>query len=232
VVIDIPTAGCKAILEELHESHQGASRMKGRARIVVWWPNLDKEIEDLVSSCNACQSSRSLPPVAPLHPWSWPDRPWSRIHMDYAGPINNQMLFVGVDSFSKWIEVLPVKTASATVTIETLRALFATHDIPETIMSDNGTHFVNAVMKQFLKANGVRHITAAPYHPSSNGLAEQAIETCKAAINKMSSGTLETKIQHFLLNYQIAPQGSTGVPPAQLLMDKQLRFTLILFFLM
>jgi len=56
-------------------------------------------------------------------------------------------------------------------------------------------------MKQFLKANGVRHITAAPYHSSSNGPAEWEIQTCKAAINKMSSGTLETKIQCFLLNY-------------------------------
>ena len=61
--------------------------MKGRARMVLWWPNVDKEIENLVSNCTACQSSWSLPPVAPLHPWSWPDRPWSQVHMDYAGTI-------------------------------------------------------------------------------------------------------------------------------------------------
>ena len=54
------------------------------------------------------------------------------------------MLLVVVDSFSKWIEVLPVKTASASITIEKLRTLFATHGIPETIVSDNGTPFVNA----------------------------------------------------------------------------------------
>ena len=98
--------------------------------------------------------------------------------------------------------------------------LFATHGIPETI---DGTPFVNDLMRQFLKANGVRHITAAPYHPSSNGLAERAVQTCKAALKKMASGTLETKIQSFLLNYRITPhcpQGTTGVPPAQLLMDR------------
>jgi len=32
----IPIAGSQVILEELHESHQGTSRMKGRARMVVW----------------------------------------------------------------------------------------------------------------------------------------------------------------------------------------------------
>ena len=56
-------------------------------------------------------------------------------------------------------------------------------------------------MEQFLKANGVRHITAAPYHPSSNGLAERAVQTCKATLKKISAGTLETKIQQVLLNY-------------------------------
>ena len=133
------------------------------------------------------------------------------------------MLLVVVDSFSKWMEVLPVKSASASITVEKLRTLFATQGIPETIVSDNGTPFVNSLMKQFLQANGVRHVTAAPYHPSSNGLAEWAVQTCKAALNKMTSGTLEMKLQRFLLNYRITPQGTTGVPPAQLLMGRQLR---------
>jgi len=65
--------------------------------------------------------------------------------------------------------------------------------------------------KQFLKANGVRHITAVPYQPSSNELAEQAIQACKAAINKMSSGhgTLETKV-HVFAQLSITPQELQG----------------------
>ena len=80
-------------------------------------------------------------------------------------------------------------------------------------------------MEQFLKTNGVRHITAALelYHPSSNELAEHAVQTCKAALKKMLADTLETKIQRFLLNYRTKLQGTTGIPPAQLLMDRQLR---------
>ena len=62
----VPSAGRKRILDDLHETHQGASRMKARARMVVWWPGLDKSIEKLVSNCSACQASRPLPPSAPL----------------------------------------------------------------------------------------------------------------------------------------------------------------------
>ena len=163
----ISKAGRQVILDELHVSHQGASRMKERARMVVWWPNMDKQIEALASCCIACQTSRNLPPVAPLHPWSFPNSAWSRLHMDYAGPVDNHMLLVVVDAFSKWIKVLPVKSASSAATIKNLRTLFSTHGIPESIVSDNGSPFTSAEMKKFLTANGVRHITSSPYHPSS-----------------------------------------------------------------
>ena len=98
---------------------------------------MDKQIEALASCCVTCQASRHLPPVAPLQPWSFPDRPWSRLHMDYAGPIDNHMLLVAVDAFSKWIDVFPVKSASSAATIDKLRMLFANHGIPESIVSDH-----------------------------------------------------------------------------------------------
>lgn len=40
-----------------------------------------------------CQAQSAMPAVAPLHPWEWPDRPWSRIHADYAGPFMGSMFF-------------------------------------------------------------------------------------------------------------------------------------------
>ena len=124
--------------------------MKERARIVVWWPNNDQDIESMASCCVACQAARNLPPVAPLYPWSFPKRPWSRLHMDYAGSIDNHMLLVVIDAFSKWIDVFPVKSATSLVTIIKLRALFATHGTPDTIVSDNGSPFVSAEMKEFV----------------------------------------------------------------------------------
>ena len=46
----VPTAGCKRILDYLHETHQGASLMKARAWMIVWWPGLDKSVEEMVSN--------------------------------------------------------------------------------------------------------------------------------------------------------------------------------------
>ncbi|CAG2234442.1 unnamed protein product [Mytilus edulis] len=64
--------------------------MKVLARGYVWWPNMDAEIEQTVRACHKCQVNRHAPPEAPMHPWEWPSNPWSRIHIDYAGPLRVQ----------------------------------------------------------------------------------------------------------------------------------------------
>jgi len=111
------------------------------------------------------------------------------------------MLLVVIDAFSKWIEVFPVKSASSSTTIEKLRALFATHGIPESVISDNGSPFTSEEMKEFLLANGVKQITSSPYYPSSNGLVERAVQTCEAALKKIDGKSFNIKLHHFLLNH-------------------------------
>ena len=81
------TQGRQLVLQELHDGHLGMTRMKGLARMYVWWPGLNKEIEDLVLTCSQCQANQPVPPAAPLCPWSWPARLWSRLHADYTGPL-------------------------------------------------------------------------------------------------------------------------------------------------
>ena len=39
------------------------------------------------------KSSRYFTHV-PLHPWSWPPRPWQRIHLDFLGPFQGSMFLV------------------------------------------------------------------------------------------------------------------------------------------
>ena len=119
----IPAQGQKAVLHELHSAHPGMTKMKSLARMNVWWPGLDKDIEESVHSCNECQLNQSNPPAAPLNPWSWPSRQWARIHLDYAGPIKGHYLLIMIDTHSKWIEALPTQSTSSHATIKLLRSI-------------------------------------------------------------------------------------------------------------
>ena len=84
--IIIPRPGRESVLQELHEGHPGITKMKALARMYVWWPGINADIEKSVRLCRKCQEVQSSPPVAPLNPWKWPTRPWARLHMDSAGP--------------------------------------------------------------------------------------------------------------------------------------------------
>ena len=196
--------------------------MKSRARTLMWWPNIDKEIEQKVKSCVPCQVSRSAPPSAPLQPWSWPDKPWSRLHLDYADPLENKMFLIVIDAYSKWLDVFPVSSATSEVIMVKLRILFATHGIPTFVVTDNASIFVSAEMKKFWQNNSIHHITSTPYHPATNGIAERAVQTFKAAFKHMDSGSIQTRISWFLFNYSITPQDTTGISPAELLMKHKL----------
>ena len=219
----IPPQGRQQVLAELHESHPGINKMKGLARGYVWWPNMDKEIEDVVKQCDTCQSSRFLPPVAPLHPWEWPQEPWSRVHIDFAGPFMGHMFLVLIDAHSKWLEVHLMKSISAVPTIERLKSIFAIHGVPRKIVTDNGPAFVSEEFRLFMSQNGIIHVKSAPYHPSTNGLAERAVQTFKQGLLHQKLGSIETKLSCFLFKYRLTPHSTTGSSPAELLLGRRPR---------
>ncbi len=219
----VPQKGQDAIIQELHEGHPGMSKMKALARMYVWWPGIDADIERSVRRCRSCQEVRSSPPLAPLNPWKWPSRPWSRIHLDFAGPFENRMFLVIIDAHSKWIESFPTKNATSTVVIDCLRSLFARFGIPNTVVSDNGTCFVSSEFEAYLKSNGIKHNTSAPYHPASNGLAERAVQIVKRGLKKVTSGDIGARLAKVLFTYRITQQSTTGLTPSELMFGRQLR---------
>ena len=178
----VPPQGRNLVLRELHETHPGANRMKSLARSYIWWPQMDSQIEQTAKSCSTCQETRPSPPAAPLHPWEWPSKPWSRLHLDFAGPHMGHMFLVIVDAHSKWMDVQLMSSITTAKTVEKLLNVFATHGLPQMIVTDNGPSFTSSEFKDFMSRNGIKHTTSSPYHPSSNGLAERAVQSFKRAL--------------------------------------------------
>ncbi len=106
------------------------------------------------------------------------------MHIDYAGPFLGHMFLILINAHSKWMDVYPVSTASSGITIDCLRKSFSNHGLPEMLVSDNAAYFVSTEFKEFMNKNGIRHVTSAPFHASSNGSSEQAAQTFKTIMKK------------------------------------------------
>ena len=134
------------------------------------------------------------------------------------------MFLVVVDTLSKWPEVIPVSSTTTSKTIEVLRDLFVRFGIPELIVSDNSPQLASEGFQAFIKSNGIPHITSAPYHPATNGLAEKLVQTFKQALRSMfqSSKPLKEKLTKFLIAYRNTLHSTNGESLAQLLLGRLL----------
>ena len=116
-----------------------------------------------------------------------------------------------------------MKSITSTATIRELRKIFTTFGIPEQLVSDNGPQFTSAEFSQFLKSNGVKHIKAAPYHPSTNSIAERFVQSFKRVMLTNESQPLDKRLANFLLQYRTTVHAMTNATPCMLLMNHQLR---------
>ena len=220
----VPTKLRARVLETLHEGHPGMVKMKGLARSFVWWPGIDGDIEREVRHCVGCQENARTPGRGPLHRWEYPAKPWQRLHVDFAGPLDGQMYLLVIDAYSKWPEIFSMRSTVAEETVATLRTLFARLGLPDQVISDNGPQFTSECFRMFMCKNGIRHVTGAPYHPATNGQAERLVQSFKRAMKaEKRERTAQHKLDRFLLSYRNSPQATTGQSPAQLLLGRNIK---------
>ena len=72
----IPASLQEKVLALLHDGYPGMVKMKSLAHQYVWWPGVDKALEDRVKQYAPCQETWKAPSLAPLHVWEWPTKPW------------------------------------------------------------------------------------------------------------------------------------------------------------
>nr|VZI00654.1 unnamed protein product [Spirometra erinaceieuropaei] len=224
----IPSSLRPTVLRQFHAAHPGTSRMKSIARSFNYWPGIDGDIDDLVRRCSRCQQAAKMPPRQPPVHWEPPERPWSRVHIDFAGPLNGVSYLILVDDYPKWPEVAPLNPATASSTIAFLRRIFSQHGLPEVLVSDNGSQFISSTFEDFCRQHNIQHFRSPPYHPQSNGQAERFVDTFKRALLKArGEGTTDEIVQAFLFSYRTTPNPASpgGVSPAEALMGRKLRTT-------
>ena len=157
-----------------HEDHAGMTKTKQRIRSKLWWPNMDKDIEQHIRTCHPCQIVGKPDRPEPVQPTKLPDEPWSEIAIDVCRPFPTGEYVVSLtDYYSRWPEATILRTVTSANILEWLDNVFATHGYPKSIKTDNATYFTSNEFKKTLTTWGIQLHFVTPYWPQANGQIER-----------------------------------------------------------
>ena len=108
----------------------------------VWWSNLSKRIENLVRECPTCIKTKANR-AEPMIPSQLPEGPLQKVGTDLFEWKGQEFVLV-VDYFSRYCEIGVLRKSTSQEVINHLKAIFAHHGIPETVISDNGPQYSSA----------------------------------------------------------------------------------------
>ena len=220
--IVVPISSRRAVLAALQAAHQGVGRTKRRARKTVWWPGINNDITNTVSTCPPFQVHQPSQQKVPFAADPLPHRVFNVASADFFSHAGRNYL-VYADRLSGWMEIAELSSNAARSTIHTLGSWFSRLGILTTLLTDGGPPFTSD-FRTFLDRWGVQHLPSSPHYPQSNGHAEANVKKLKLLLRKTApDGDIYTAdFQQGLLKLRNAPDTS-GRSPAQTLFGHQLR---------
>ncbi|UYV75474.1 K02A2.6-like [Cordylochernes scorpioides] len=215
----IPKTQRSDILKILHASHQGINNTIALAKGFIYWPGMNKEIEELINNCSICQQTSRANLKEPLLPHQAPEYPWQKVGIDIFQIESSKYLLI-VDYFSKYPEIYQLQDMTTDTIIRRLKRTFSNFGIPETLVSDNGPPFFSKEFQNFTRTWNIVHVTSSPYHAQSNGMVERTVQTLKKLIKRCGEESTDPYLA--LLNLRNTPHNNLP-SPAQILMSRKLR---------
>jgi transposase InsO family protein len=226
----------KDLLQAVHNDpmsggHFSFERTYNKLRGHYWWPGMRNTIRHHIKSCNPCQTFNITrqKKVGHLHSIPPPDGPFQIIGIDFCGPLKttprgNKYVLVITDYFTRHITAIPLPTCTAAKTAEALfNDFFCKFGVPETIVSDQGTHFQNQLMTNMRRLIGYNHIYSTPYHPQSNGIVERFNSTFISQISKLQDNeqnNWDEYLQAVVFAYNSGIHKTTRYSPYHLLFGR------------
>lgn len=175
----IPVHKRPEILKQYHDNatagHYGVEKTITRIASRYYWPGMRKEITEYVKNCVECQKYKpsNLKPAGLMKTLAINQR-FETVAIDLFGPLpksleNYQWILIVEDVSTRWVELFPLTEATAercaTILLE---EIFLRYGMPRSLITDNGTQFISAIMQQLTHILGIQQVFTPLYHPEAN----------------------------------------------------------------
>ena len=164
-----------------HSGHTGIFKTFESVRQYFFWPGRYKWTVYLIEDCIECQTNKTKRHdlhQAPLEQCGELEKtPFRTKHIDHKGPLrlssnSNTPCLVVVDAFSRFLGAYPVRDTGAQTTINALEKWITSYGIPQKIVHNNGTAFINSDSINWTKESGINLAPRTTYFPWTNGKVE------------------------------------------------------------
>ena len=184
--------------ELAHYCGSGRTLQQLRRQARVHWVNMQRDVEQYVSSCFKCALGKAesfheakrgelSPTIAPHVHHTW--------YADLKGPFphGTGYLLVVIESLTRFVKLryLPNNTAKE-VNEELLEAIYSFGTSPVVLRTDGGPPFDSHDYKVFCEEHGITPVKGVPYHSQGQGLVEERFRGIASAIMATLGGKAPT----------------------------------------
>jgi transposase InsO family protein len=217
----------KRLMQEMHEglAHLGERTTVDMVVNQAWWPNVYKDTIQHVRTCESCQAHSRPERAGP--PMSIPvGQLFERFALDFVGPLpanegENRYILVATEALTRWPIARATKYADAETVAKFLyEEIIIPFGLPQTLLTDRGSHFVNEFIRELNEILQVKHLLTTPYHPQTNGMTERYNQTLCRALARMADQAREDWDRYLpaaIFAYRVRRHTATGTSPFELM---------------
>lgn len=234
-----------AFLKNLHEhkllGHPGKEKlMKVVREKGYYWVGLQSDVEEILRNCENCQKIKkdNRSRIPPMMITDTRFRRFEKIAMDVVDmqrnptPRGNKFIISLQDNLTKFISLYAVKKHTASAVCEVIITFSNDYELPQEILTDNGTEFCSELMQLLKEELEIKHILCSNYSPQSNGALERSHGKLKEYLAFYATLEGETNnwdlyVGHAKSAYNKSYHSATGFSPHQLVFGEKPRLPIL-----
>jgi transposase InsO family protein len=227
----------KTAFKQVHNAvagHNGVEKTLERLKkMKVKEDHMRSMVRTLIRQCTHCQlAGLQRDTTTPELFHTSTTHPMARLNIDTIGPFKKddrgmEYILVIIDTFTRWIELFPLQSTHGKDAAFHIYDHVARFGIPNQLLSDNGSQFMNDVVQTLISMMGIESLTTIPYSKEENAIVERAN---KEVNRHLGAFVNEESLQHRWSSFlplirrimNSSKHSSTGYTPAEMLFGGQI----------